>query len=304
MEDEQLASRLLVHFLNSLDGALDPSLHERLAEQRAAPMPQREYYICFTPRSGSSWLTELLRKTMVMGNPGEWFNPNLVAQNLRKGYPCVNLEGYIEYTKRRWSAGGTFGCEMTWFQYDILRAALLVEGIADCVDLQRSKVIYLSREDLVGQALSLYRATSTGKFHANASDTREAPADIFQANDSDIWHWMFHILQQEYRWQTYYSRNGIEPLNVTYEELHADTVSTVSKLCDHVWDNGEIQRAIELQSQHTKLASTADQQFADQFSARNAGKVDYCKEHRGKKDKPTLRHELGLSKEAITPQRR
>jgi len=49
---------------------------QRLADINQKPQSKINYLICFTPRSGSSLLTEVLSSTGIMGYPEEYFNAN------------------------------------------------------------------------------------------------------------------------------------------------------------------------------------------------------------------------------------
>ena len=57
------------------------------------------YGIAFTPRSGSSWLSELLAGSGVLGNPVEWFNPN-ARGGAAELSDCDNIDDYFGYLPR------------------------------------------------------------------------------------------------------------------------------------------------------------------------------------------------------------
>ena len=76
-----------------------------------APRAERSYVIHFTPRSGSSWLTDVLGQTNVFGLPDEYFNPSFIPRNAT-AFGATNLDEYIEVLHRRRGAkakGGIFG---------------------------------------------------------------------------------------------------------------------------------------------------------------------------------------------------
>ena len=69
------------------DIVFDQERHERIKKRAPA---QTNYVIYFTPRSGSSWLTDVLQQTGQLGAAPEAFNPNFVPAIARSGRPMRN----------------------------------------------------------------------------------------------------------------------------------------------------------------------------------------------------------------------
>ena len=63
-------------------------------------LPINEYTVCITPRSGSSWLTEILSKTKILGSPEEWLNPGNLPGIIQNRYPCLDVIEYFDCIKR------------------------------------------------------------------------------------------------------------------------------------------------------------------------------------------------------------
>ena len=287
-------NKILKAFADHRDVTADAAARKKFALNDGARLAEREYYICFTPRSGSSWLTDLLQKTKVMGNPGEWFNPDLLANNLKRGYPCANLREYIDYIRTRWASDNVFGCEMTWLHYNVLREALATDRIQDRIDLRHHKVVYLWRNDLVAQAVSLHRAISTRKFHSTQHDGSDGSDDKIPYPGEEIWKWMMHILQQEYGWRRYFRDHAISYLSLSYEELCNSTALTISRICQYVRGSERLSPTIEVSSGHAKMASDRSTSVAIDFYSRNAAKVEHCLEHRGSQDSAWFRRTIHL----------
>jgi trehalose 2-sulfotransferase len=184
-----------------------------------APEADCKYLIFFTPRSGSSWLTELLSTHHGFGLPDEWFNPDLippVAQRLRVN----NLFDYISLLKRQMidPASLVFGAELTYFQLEVMRQ--LVDFFVH-FPMKDTRIFYLSRRDIILQSISLFRSVKSGIFHSRAySDHLTTPVGY---DADEIEYWLEHIIQQENGLEHLFSDNGVSPVRLYYEDMISDT---------------------------------------------------------------------------------
>ena len=62
--------------------------------------PKHEIVIYFTPRSGSSRVSEILFNTKAMGHANELFNPNFMA-NIAQSVQAKSLRVYVEQSRRK-----------------------------------------------------------------------------------------------------------------------------------------------------------------------------------------------------------
>ena len=145
----------------------DPERFE--TEMKKAPA-RRRYAIYFTPRSGSSWLTDTLTDSKCLGKPQEFFNPNFIPRIARS----LNANS-LEAISNCCCAG------KSWWNISRLRNHDLsmhrVFGIGRKVSRILSAhlpAFYLRREDMVLQAVSLAKAVKTSVFH---SKNTQSPSD-------------------------------------------------------------------------------------------------------------------------------
>ena len=112
----------------SSKGAAGPLGHQQKSD--------RNYFIAFTPRSGSSWLAGLLTSTKKLGGPGEWFNPDNLP-NILKTFPKCDLRSYAALIRHRFKTGnGVSGFEASFFQIKQVEEIVPLEelfGIAPIV---------------------------------------------------------------------------------------------------------------------------------------------------------------------------
>lgn len=219
------------------------------------------YLIFFTPRSGSSWLTEFLRSSKGMGNPGEWFNPNFIPVNAKR-IGARYVDEYVSAIShiRRDRHTHVFGAEITLPQLDVINDMV---NIFEHFPIRGTHFFYLRRADIVRQAISLYRATSTGEFHSTNLD--EAGRRTAAYNAVSIERMLRQILKQELGFADMFSRYGITPLALTYErmwEAGPEAILdffTAPVLGDH--SGGKPGRAM----QHTKLDNPEVADWPERF---------------------------------------
>lgn len=85
--------------------------------------------------------------------------------------------------------------------------------------------IFLEREDVLGQAISLTRAALTKTYFAGAS--RE---DMPRFDAALIRDYLELILRWNAGWQLYFSRSGTNPIRLTYERVMADPPATIDRI--------------------------------------------------------------------------
>lgn len=238
----------------------NPKLHDRIMSRPAAT---RRYAMFFTPRSGSSRVTDLADKTGVLSRPVEQFNAEFLP-GMAQALSAADLPDYVELLTRHFNRRGTFGCQLTY--------AHLVRIFGDearFLDLVRpDSHIWLIRKDIVAQAVSVSRMVQTSVSHA--PDT--SPEDLERANRDFVYRplqiagiiWRLRWLEQST--EAMFARHRIEPLRVSYEYL-AETPPRIflSRIGAHV-GAAEVP-AIEPESDHRKIAGPKNDEFAARFRA-------------------------------------
>ncbi|HZU14541.1 MAG TPA: Stf0 family sulfotransferase [Chloroflexota bacterium] len=196
--------------------------------------PHLSYFVCFTPRSGSTLLCEALHNTGVAGHPEEYFNRLTGAY---VGDPLWKQEensvhGH-EYFERVLAWGttpnGVFALKVAASHLEVMDSTLrlmlpdnngtLHERIAAAVP--NAKYLLVTRRDKVKQAVSLVKAKQTGRWMARRSERpqKHRVAYNFHLIDSAV----REILDEEAYWARYFARAGIMPHCIVYEDLVLDT---------------------------------------------------------------------------------
>ena len=269
--------------------------HASITKILAKPKASINYIICFTPRSGSSWLGGLINSTNHLGNPKEWFSPVSMSARLQKLYPCQHIEDYLNCLIRdQKSKNGVFGFEVSFAQFQLVLELLDIPNFFE----NKLSYIYLYRRNLVAQAISLYRATDTDVFHSVQKDYQSKKDIHFSYNSSKIWHWLIRILEQEYEWPKFFKSRNITPLTISYEDLWAHPRFTVLRIINYLLKDPSIfkdkQRQLPTLGQHTKVSTKLNKKYIHRFYSEFPNEIDYCYQSRGILPKKEIKKHLQL----------
>jgi LPS sulfotransferase NodH len=193
--------------------------------------PKSSYIIAMTPRSGSSYLCDLMRQINRFGTPNELINQDGVLRIMKES-PGRNPDEYIRHTLRnRQTENGVSGLKASWFQFENFTGYM--NNLSYLYDF---KYIYLTRSNLAAQAVSLYKATSTGVFHTDTNHPQEALAklDALEYDFDSIKYWYDHIVAQEKGWQNFFYENRIYPLCISYEDIEENALKVLQRIATYV----------------------------------------------------------------------
>ncbi len=203
------------------------------------PGYDKSYMIAMTPRSGSSYLTDVLSRTMLLGRPGEFLPYEHIKIAMDKlGRNKIAVQDHFLWVIRQTSTNGVFGQKSSYYQ---AQQFFDWDGfnVFDYL-FPGTKFIYLIRRAIVKQAISLYIATETKVFHTNVEHERNRIKMIesLPYNRKKINYWLKHIVNQEILWSRYFKEKGIDPLFFYYEDLVADVEFWVNKIISYVGVEG------------------------------------------------------------------
>jgi len=231
----------------------------------------RCYLVCATPRSGSTLLCELLKDTGVAGRPEEYFearsdtglppHPGDFLDDLpRTGAgirddrtpprapphsSLIGLPDYRAHLDRTFRLGtgdnGVFGAKIMWRHlpdFQRLAAALgELAGLELHALLTRvfddPRYVWVTREDKVRQAVSLWRALQTRAWRQG--ETPEDGTDWPRYSFAGIDHLTRTLRAEDQAWQDFFDADGIEALKIAYEaDLERDQNATVQAVLEHI----------------------------------------------------------------------
>jgi LPS sulfotransferase NodH len=156
----------------------DEFIHQLMTKLKTRPdstPPYRSLLIFSTPRSGSTYYSDVLSSAGQIGECREWFNFRYM-----KAYCNIfqlqdlNFDKYLEFIRAKTSNNtGTFAVNMHIDQYRQLKQ----QGI-DVLGLSFDLVIYLERAEKIAQAVSLAKASLSDQWSDFLRPARELPESI------------------------------------------------------------------------------------------------------------------------------
>jgi trehalose 2-sulfotransferase len=183
------------------------------------------YAICTAPRSGSNWFAELLSSTGTLGRPLEFFNGEGRRLLTDASYPLEPVEQVQWVLSSGATANGVYGLKI--FPQQLERVTRTLRWSEALPNL---RFIAWRRRDILGQALSLFRARQTAQWRSGLQPRQHPVYD--EAHISACLHF---IVRQYARWDLFFARNAVEPLRLVFEDaLQApqETCSAVASELD------------------------------------------------------------------------
>lgn len=181
--------------------------------------PRFTVILATSERTGSEWLCEIMGATGVLGRPSEYLN-GFWMRRFIPDYPDDALQQVALARRFGVTANGCLAIKMHPWHFDRLpKDAVFTEFFPN------PKFVFLTREDHLGQAISLVRARQTEKFRSITSETRQPeynPQQISAALDE--------VVISQARWSKFFSRNGIQPLRLTYETFVSAPSAALEKI--------------------------------------------------------------------------
>lgn len=196
------------------------------ALEQAGQDPAIRYAICLTPRSGSTLLTEILSATGKLGYPIEYFVPDAIrCLSLSLSDAFASYEALI--TEGFQSPNGVFGVE--------IEAERFFQERAFFSNLRNWRVVYMTRRDLLAQAISFARSIASGTWHSfgDADANQEKPLDR-----NTIVETVNFLLRQERTFEKVFKDDGVEVLCITYEELVAEPAASADRIARYIGISG------------------------------------------------------------------
>ena len=241
------------------------------------------YVLCASPRSGSTLLCDLLKRSGVAGAPDSFFRTESVADFALTWGVEIPRDGwdhrYVDAVRGHGArASGRFGMRIMWSDMPptLARLATLYPRVGRReAELLREVLgvehfIHLSRTDRLAEAISLLIAEQTGLWHRNADGTeRERPSEPSAPRyDHDAIATRIRILDGEADgWRRWFADNDIQPLKLTYEDLADDATAALAKVVTYL--GGEPPQALPTGT--ARLATSINDDWSRRFQRERAG---------------------------------
>jgi LPS sulfotransferase NodH len=201
---------------------------------RPRPPGLRAVFLCMTPRSGSTYLSALLQANG-LGRSGEHAKSEpfrIAGGDLAALAEQAGLRSYQDYVWNRierFSEGDVFMAKADWPQF----APLYYSGAVAAL-FSNARYIYLTREDMMAQAVSRYISSVTGYFHSIQPGEAVARAQEVPLDHDLITRNVKHLVEMKGAWDQFFAAQLIRPLRVTYEQLDEDPLAVLRAIFAYV----------------------------------------------------------------------
>ncbi|MCZ6782056.1 MAG: Stf0 family sulfotransferase [Proteobacteria bacterium] len=185
---------------------------------QAAPRP---LFLCFTNRSGSNLLADLLSSTGSFSLGGEFFLHPVIRETCETER-ITTFYDYCAHLQQKRSDGR----EVFVAKVGLANLLFLLQVGAIPEVFGRARYVWISRRDVLGQAISFSIADQTKQWTSGHRAEREAEFD-----GQDVLNRIVGICNGNSRFEELFATRGIEPYRLTYEDLCADPGATVRSLC-------------------------------------------------------------------------
>ncbi|PSB12555.1 hypothetical protein C7B62_01680 [Pleurocapsa sp. CCALA 161] len=233
--------------------------------------PKKSYAILTTPRSGSTYLCDLLDSTAIAGHPSEHLR--LATQELTRHCSFNYLKLLHNLMEYRTTSNSVFGTKLiSHFLFELQRAKPEFEQIFQSID----QFILLIRKDKLAQAISLVLAQKTEVWHLHSDakkNSYQSQLESIKIDDNllnDVEQKVLFIEQQEDRLKKTLANYQIEPLIVIYEDIIDDAPGQINRILDFLNINKPAQYIMQINSGVKRMPSTISQKIICQYQERKS----------------------------------
>ena len=183
-------------------------------------------FVCFTNRSGSNLLCEMLSATGYFNTAQESFNASTVVDTCRAAR-LESLGAYFGHIAATEQKNGIFVVKVAADHV----VALVKAGILDAIS-NRVSFLWCQRVDKLGQAVSLSIAGQNHQWSSHLTPTVSTSELQYSAEDiADKIRW---ITVQEYGLASFFAVNGIQPMMIEYDWLVKNPQTIVNEIADRI----------------------------------------------------------------------
>lgn len=237
--------------------------------------PKTSYAILATPRSGSTYLCDLLSSTQIAGYPIEHLR--LANQELALNCNFDYLHLLYNLMQHRVTKNEVFGTKLiSHFLFQLRQAKPRFKNIFKAID----KYILLIRKDKVAQAVSLVLAQQTNVWHIQKNISQDNPnylkyqtaLEEIEVDDRlllEVRQKHKFVRQQENRLRNILKVNQIEPLEIIYEDIVENPTAQIIKVLDFLGVSQPSTGIVQIDSNVKKMPSELSQIIIRRYKQEN-----------------------------------
>jgi len=180
--------------------------------------------VCFTNRSGSNYLAQLLETTGEITRAREFFNAPFITK-LSEKHGLTSFPQYCQHISEAFrSEGRTWASKVSLDQLILLLRTGIIPEIYDPV-----RFVFIQRRDLLQQAISFSIAAQTQRWTALQQEAGHEP----EFDPNDILRRLGGLSKKNVDFNRLLTVLG-PPVHVVYEDLCADPIRTTQRITDEL----------------------------------------------------------------------
>lgn len=223
--------------------------------------PSVFYFVCGTPRSGTSFLCERLSDTQIAGCPKEYFLAPEVPEWSARWGTVSYLHDPAKAIAEGTTPNGVFGAKVMWANFGDLEVRLreltgdkrtpmhqLLEAI-----FPNLQYVFITRLDKIAQGVSAWKALQTDEWASwekGPGRSRGLQFNYLLINDQ-----VTDIIYHEAGWARYFAASGISPVTVVYEDLVQHCQANILRVLNEL----HISAPTDFQARESRLQKQADE---------------------------------------------
>jgi trehalose 2-sulfotransferase len=239
------------------------SLTRELSTQERLTLSQLDiYFVVFTNRSGSNYLVELMGMMKAGMHPrAELFNsPKIIATARKNGY--ATFTDYLLAIVEANAQSGTVGFKIS------INQLFWLTRLGLPTFFRSVRVINCLRQDMLAQAVSHYRAKSTGQWHSAMAASDPGPVTYSREK---LLRSLLAISNARALVDYYCALHNAQRFDLIYEELLRDPLAQLEKVAAFLQIEGFDSRSVDpaavgIKQQRNEENDALKAEFLTEFS--------------------------------------
>ena len=203
--------RLMLRIHSPNRDAIAEALSIAPGAQIELPSRLRFLFLCFSNRSGSAYLIDLLASTGITAQALETLNADAVLSYCGE-HGVQSLQAYFEHIARRDARNNIYIVKVAPEQLRLLTEAGILGQIGDSAEF-----LFMHRADKLGQAISRAIAEQNNRWGWNSPS--DFPDERLEYSAERITQHIYDIVILNQAFDEFFALNGITPIIVEYERL-------------------------------------------------------------------------------------
>lgn len=248
------------------------------------------YFLCATPRSGTTLLCGLLADMGRAGQPQSYYRRQDIERRARGyGLHADQFSDQVEFEQAYLNAvlregrghSGIFGLRIMWGSVAEMAERLrpLRPALGDAALFEELfgplTYVHVSRRDKVAQAISLSKAEQTGLWHVAADGSerqRTAPPALAHYDAGRLAELVAELEQDDCAWSAFFADNEIRPVKIEYEDLAASPRTELRKILQALNLPQDLAETVDAVT--SKMADSESSAWGDQFRRERGSRAD------------------------------